>query len=255
MSDKGSRFIGRSQMLGKALFSLVLSVGVAAGAVASVEQDVTEKIKSINENIQIQSVVESPWPGMYEVTLASGEVIFSDENAQYMVVGQMFQLSLEQGFVNLSEQKNQLKVKAELAAVPVSEQIIYPASGTEKAVITVFTDIDCYYCQKLHKNMPQLQSKGVTIKYMAFPRAGVGSSVARQMESIWCSKDPAAALTLAKSKRKIPNMECENPVTAQFQLGHKLGVNATPTIFTEQGVKIAGFASVDNLLADLGVTE
>jgi len=50
-------------------------------------------------------------------------------------------------------------------------------------------------------------------------------------------------------------MECENPVTAQFQLGHKLGVNATPTIFTEQGVKIAGFASVDNLLADLGVTE
>ena len=255
MSDTASSFNDRSQPFANLLFSFVLSVGFSAAAVAGVEQDVTEKIKSINENIQIETVVESPWPGMYEVTLASGEVIFSDKNAQYMVVGQMFKLSLEQGFVNLSEQKNQLKVKAELAAVPVSEQIVYPASGTEKAVITVFTDIDCYYCQKLHKNMSQLQSRGVTIKYMAFPRAGVGSAVARKMQSIWCSDDPAAALTLAKSKGNIPSIECENPVAAQFQLGHKLGVNATPTIFTEQGVKIAGFASVDNLLADLGVKE
>ncbi|MCJ8337641.1 MAG: DsbC family protein [Pseudomonadales bacterium] len=255
MSDKGLSFTGQSQLLSKLLLALSLSISFSTAAVASVEQEITEKIKLINENIQIESVVVSPWPGMYEVTLISGEVIFSDKNAQYMVVGQMFQLSRENGFVNLSEQKNQLKVKAVLAAVPASEQIIYPAAGAEKAVITVFTDIDCYYCQKLHKNIPKLQASGVTIKYMAFPRAGVGSPVARQMESIWCSDDPAAALTIAKSKREVPKVECDNPVTAQFQLGHKLGVNATPTIFTEQGVKIAGFASVENLLADLGVKE
>ncbi len=234
------------------LMTLLLSLSVNAVAV-SLEESIAKKLKTINPNIAVASLVESPWPGMYEITLKTGEVIFSDAKAEYLMIGQMYNLSLDHGFVNLSERKFQARVAKTLAKVPVKEQIVYAAIGEEKAAITVFTDIDCYYCQKLHKAIPQLQKNGVTIKYMAFPRAGVGSDVARQMESIWCAKDPAVALTAAKSKQRIASIKCDNPVNKQFRLGHELGVNATPSIFTEAGVKIAGFASTKSLLNDLGL--
>ncbi len=234
------------------LLMMLSSMSVAIAA-TSIEESISNKLKAINSNIEVESLIESPWPGMYEITLKTGEVIFSDQNAEYLMIGQMYNLSQDEGFINLTERKFQAKVAKTLAKVPAAEQIVYAAIGEEKAAITVFTDIDCYYCQKLHKAVPQLQKNGVTVKYMAFPRAGVGSDVARQMESIWCAKDPSLALTAAKSKQRVASIKCDNPVSRQFRLGHELGVNATPSIFTEAGVKIAGFASTKSLLNELGL--
>ena len=236
----------------------LLSLGLVAFGMTNltageIEDNIIDKIQTINAGIKVDTIIQSPWPGMYEVTLVSGEVIFSDENAQYMVLGQMFNLSPEQGFVNLSQQKNERRVAKTLAKVDSSEQIVYAALGEEKAVISVFTDISCYYCKKLHKALPQLQKSGVTIKYMAFPRAGIGSEVANQMSSIWCAKDPAKAMDIAKQTGRVNALTCDDPVQKQFELARQLGVNATPTIFTQTGAKISGFASAESLLQELGV--
>ncbi len=235
-----------------AIVSISLSVNLAAD---TVEQTIANKLKTINASVEIDSLQQSPWPGMYEITLKTGEVLFSDENAEYLMIGQMYNLSAENGFVNLSEKKNQAKVAKELNAYPVDLQIVYAAKGQQQAQITVFTDISCYYCQKLHKAIPALQKKGVTVKYMAFPRAGIGSDIAQKMEAVWCAKDPAKAMSIAKAQGSVSSAKCENPVSDQFRLAHKLGVNATPTIFTEKGLKIAGFASTENLLVELGVIQ
>ncbi|MFT5708791.1 MAG: thiol:disulfide interchange protein DsbC, partial [Oceanospirillaceae bacterium] len=240
-------------ILSNAVTALLL-LGVSSSVMAQTTVElIHEKLNASRENIQVESVVESPWVGMYEVTLKSGAVLFSDKNAQYFVLGQMLQLNEGDRIVNLSEQKFQKQVASELAAVPSDQQIIYEAIGQQKASVTVFTDITCYYCQKLHKAIPELQENGVTVKYMAFPRAGSESDVGKQMSAIWCAKDSARALTDAKSGRKIDSSKCNDPVAKQFLLGQQLGVNATPTLFTEEGVKIAGFASAESLLQDLNI--
>jgi len=234
----------------------VLSLVLATASVSfagEIEDSIVDKMKLINPNIEVSEVIESPWPGMYEVTLASGEVIFSDKSAEYLVLGQMFNLSLEKGFVNLTQKKFEKKVAAVLADANSDEQIIYKAKGEEKAVISVFTDISCYYCKKLHKAIPQLQESGVTIKYLAFPREGKNSDTANQMSSIWCAKDKAKAMNLAKNSGRIESLSCDDPVEKQFDLARELGVNATPTIFTTEGVKISGFASAERLLSEIGV--
>jgi len=218
-----------------------------------VEDHIVDKIRLINPDIQVSVVAESPWPGMYEVTLSSGEVIFSDKNAEYLVLGQMFNLSQEHGFVNLTQKKFEKTVATELAKANPAEQIIYAAKGEEKAVISVFTDISCYYCKKLHKAIPELQASGVTIKYLAFPREGKGSGIAQQMASIWCAPDKAEAMDLAKHTGKVKSLACDDPIDKQFDLARQLGVNATPTIFTSEGVKISGFASAERLLSEIGV--
>lgn len=221
---------------------------------ASVEETISEKLFNSNNAIEIQSITNTPWQGMYEVTLKSGEILFSDSKAEYLLVGQMLKLTANAGIVNLSEQKFQLTVAKTLAEIPDQQQIIYAAQGVEKAVVTVFTDTSCYYCKKLHKAIPELQKNGVTVKYMAFPRAGIGSDVEQQMNSIWCSNNPVKAMDIAKNNGEIKPVTCDSPVAAQFILGQKLGVNATPTLFTDEGRKMSGFASTQKLLEDLNLT-
>lgn len=216
------------------------------------EQKIIKKLESSSADLEISSVEATPWPGMYEVTLASGAILFSDVNAEYLVVGEMLNLTADNRIVNLSEQKFQKQVASTLASVPSAQQIIYPAKD-EKTSITVFTDISCFYCKKLHKAIPELQEQGVTVKYMAFPRAGAESDIAHQMSSIWCAEDSAKAMDVAKKSGRIEQNTCNSPVAAQFHLGNRVGVNATPTIFTQEGEKIAGFASTNNLLNALGL--
>lgn len=232
--------------------AIILSLSFNSFA-ASVEDVIKNKMLTINENLVVESIEKTPWDGMYEVTLGSGESIFSDAKGEYLVVGQMFSLTPEDGFVNLTEKKMQKSVVKALNAVDDKELIIYPAKGEELASITVFTDISCFYCQKLHDNLPQIQESGVTVKYMAFPRAGMQSDVASQMESVWCADAPTKALTTAKSKKRVPDIQCDNPVASQYALGQKIGVRATPTIFLADGQMLPGFASVERLLNDLGL--
>lgn len=236
----------------KSFVLLLTWLFISSANAKTIEQEITDKLETSLAKLKIASVVKTPWSGMYEVTLDSGAILFSDKNAEYLMVGEMLNFTTDKRIVNLSEQKFQKTVASALAAVPAKQQIIYPAKN-EKATITVFTDITCFYCKKLHKAIPELQENGVTVKYMAFPRAGANSDVAQQMSSIWCAKDNAKAMTLAKQSGRIAANECDSPVADQFVMGNKLGVNATPTIFTESGEKIAGFASVDNLLSALGL--
>ncbi|MGB1237895.1 MAG: DsbC family protein [Pseudomonadales bacterium] len=233
-----------------AVCAALLSLNLNA---ASVEENIAAKIKEINENVVVDSVVASPWAGMYEVTLGTGETLFSDERSEYLVVGQMFNLVPGEGLVNLTALKNQKKVVAKLDELSDEEKIVYPAEGEERAVVHVFTDISCYYCQKLHKNIPELQANGVTVKYLAFPRAGEGSEVAKQMQSVWCASDQKAAMSRAKAKQRVEESLCSDVVAEQYVLGQQLGVQATPTVFAPDGRLMAGFASVERLLFDLNL--
>ncbi len=221
-------------------------------AAKTVEQSIIDKLETSMAKLKIASVVKTPWPGMFEVTLDSGAILFSDENAEYLMVGEMLNFTADKRIVNLSQQKFQKTVAKTLAAVPEKDLIVYPAKN-QKTSITVFTDISCFYCKKLHKAIPELQDNGVTVKYMAFPRAGANSDIAQQMSAIWCAKDNAKAMTLAKQTGRVKANECSSPVAEQFFMGNKLGVNATPTIFMESGEKVAGFASVGDLLNTLGL--
>lgn len=231
---------------------LLVVVGLMSWVVnaQSVEQNIIAKLARSAAQLEVVSVVESQWKGLYEVTLSSGAIIFSNAQANYLLTGEMHQITADQRIVNLSEQKFAKQVATKLASVSPADQIVYPATK-ERTQVTVFTDISCYFCKKLHNAIPELQRRGVTVKYMAFPRAGANSQVAAQMAAIWCAKDKAAAMTQAKNGERIAPLECANPVAEQFVFGNRIGVNATPTIFTAQGEKIAGFASAADLLNQL----
>jgi thiol:disulfide interchange protein DsbC len=110
-----------------------------------------------------------------------------------------------------------------------------------KTHITVFTDTDCAYCQKLHSEVGELNKLGVEVRYLAFPRQGMGSKGAKDLASVWCSKDRQAAMNKAKARESIAQASCDNPVAQQYQLGQMIGVNGTPAIILENGKMIPGY--------------
>ena len=140
------------------------------------------------------------------------------------------------------------KVRAEvLKAMPVSDRIVFSPSGTPKHTVVVLTDIECGYCRKFHSEIAQYNKLGIEVQYMAFPRAGIGSSDFQKMVAVWCADDRRKAMTDAKSDRTIPMKNCTNPVNMQYAAGQRMGLTGTPMILTQSGEMLGGYLPPDAL--------
>ena len=113
--------------------------------------------------------------------------------------------------------------------------------------LTVFTDIDCGYCRKLHAQVPEYNENGISIRYMAFPRAGIGSRSYEKAVTVWCADDPQQAMTDAKAGEEMAPVQCDNPVAEQYQLGQAMGVSGTPALLTADGQLIPGYVPPSQL--------
>jgi thiol:disulfide interchange protein DsbC len=139
-----------------------------------------------------------------------------------------------------------------LSALKDADMVVFKPKDV-KAKITIFTDIDCGYCRKLHQEIPRLNELGVQVAYAAFPRAGVGSSSYQKLVSVWCADSQQDAMTQAKNGQAVPAKTCANPVAAQYELGNKIGVMGTPAIILEDGRIIPGYVPADTIAKGLGL--
>ena len=133
---------------------------------------------------------------------------------------------------------------------PVAERIVFPAKD-KKYTVTVFTDIDCGYCRKLHEHVAEYNERGIEIEYLWYPRAGIGSDSYRKAVAVWCDKDQQGAMTQAKAGVDPGNRSCTNPIEAQYNLGRKAGVNSTPSLLFENGMLVPGYLTPDQLIQRL----
>ena len=120
-----------------------------------------------------------------------------------------------------------------------------------KYKVSIFTDIDCGYCRKLHGELDQYMAEGITVQYLFYPRAGKGSESYNKAVSVWCAEDRNAALTDAKNNKKIENKTCDNPIDEHMQLGVEFEARGTPMIVTENGNIFPGYVPAKRLKAAL----
>ncbi|KAA1193470.1 DsbC family protein [Pseudohalioglobus sediminis] len=240
-------------------FTAFTLTALAAFAFAGAPADkaVTEKLKAALDNpamgLKVGSVSTSEIPGMYEVQFEAGPMVYATGNGQYFILGDLFQVSDGQ-YVNLAEKRRDAERVARLAEVDTADMIVFPATGERRAYISVFTDITCFYCQKLHKEVPELNKRGIEVRYLAYPRGGVDSEGYRQLVGAWCAPNQQDALTRLKNKESVPIKQCDdNPVAEQYQIGQELGVRGTPAMVTESGQMIPGYQSADQLMVTLGL--
>ncbi|BFM49498.1 thioredoxin fold domain-containing protein [Marinomonas sp. THO17] len=212
--------------------------------------DQTQLRQTLQSALPQYSIDSLEWheeAGLYVVHLQNGPTLHATKNGQYLIAGDLYKIS-EQGLVNETQQAKMAQVES----LPEKDMVIFQAAN-EKAHITVFTDVDCGYCRMLHNDVAALNEMGISVRYLAYPRAGVGSTAYRKMVSIWCSDDPKAWMTKAKLGQDVPENKCANPVASQYQLGNELGVRGTPSIVLGNGTFLPGYLPPKELAARLGL--
>ena len=246
-------------MTARALIVTVFFIGSAlrSSAVDLTELDGVRKrvdalLPELRSGLEIERIKETPVPGLYEVLLNGNRTLYISADGNYFLVGDMYEVSSE-GIVNLPELARQEKRKELMAKVDATSMISFkPASGL-LATVSVFTDVDCTYCRKLHREMRQYHKKGIEVRYLAYPRAGIGSESYKKTVSAWCSSDPQRAITTLKRGDNIPSRTCPNPVAAQYELGDRVGVTGTPSSVLSDGRMLPGYLSAEKLAEELGI--
>ncbi len=243
------------RILSKILLSLLLTAAVLPAAMAQADEtaEVTaiRAFLSINQpNIEVQGIEPSPIAGLYQVNIQNGRTIFVSNDARFLLPGDLYEAT-EEGLVNLGEDHRRIVRKEKIAAIDESEMITFAARGEQKYVMTVFTDVDCPYCRKLHGDMDALNNAGITVRYLAFPRTGLDTNEYRKMVSTWCSENRVAMLTSAERGGDVPEADCDNPVAEHYALGREVGVTGTPALVLEDGSILIGYRAAEDLIPGL----
>ena len=195
-------------------------------------------LQKLNPNIKVDYIGASPLPGFREV-IVGGQLIYVSDDGKYLVQGTVVDIDTKSELTGSSTALASYRLGL-LQSAPVSERIVFaPANPTY--TVSIFTDIECGYCRKLHNEIAELNKLGIAVEYLAFPRMGLGSKDYRGMVSVWCSADRNQALTAAKSGRPVADKECKNPVATQYELGQRLGVTGTPAVYAPDGTQLGGY--------------
>jgi thiol:disulfide interchange protein DsbC len=233
------------RIFGITLVLLALAPGVSA-ADPAVPQPVSDLLKRLVPDQAPSSVQVAPAAGLYEVAYGA-EVVYVSADGRYVLRGDLIDVV---SMRNLTEDTRTAARLQALDALGEQGMIVFgPAEA--RHTITVFTDVDCPYCVKLHQEVPELNRQGVKVRYLAFPRAGLDSPGFRKTVSVWCADDRQQALTDAKAGKPVPEKTCDNPVKQHYEAGQALGVNGTPTLVLDNGRVLPGYVPAARLVQAL----
>ncbi|MFC0179356.1 bifunctional protein-disulfide isomerase/oxidoreductase DsbC [Thorsellia kenyensis] len=208
---------------------------------ALANQAIENKLNQLGVNIK--TIEESPLKGIKTVTTEQG-VMLASEDGNFLFTGELYDLSGETPVNYMIA-----KLKGEVDKLS-DEMIVYPAKN-EKFSITVFTDITCGYCQKLHEQINEYNDLGITVKYLAFPRQGPTSENADNMQSVWCMAERNKAFDLATSGELPAKATCDIDIKTHYNLGNQMGVTGTPAIITPNGNLVPGYLPPQDMLSML----
>jgi thiol:disulfide interchange protein DsbC len=234
------------------LLPLLLAVapGLAAAEQASKEAlDPAAVIAAKLPGIDARQIQPAPIPGVYEISFGTN-IAYVSADGRYLLRGDLIDLDSD---LNLTEQRRAAARSEQLIGLGEDKMIVFgPPAQEAKHEITVFTDIDCGYCRKLHQEMAQLNALGVRVRYVFYPRSGPGSESWKKAEEVWCAADRNSALTAAKAGQAVDSESCgSTPISEEWQLGQTFGVRGTPAIITADGALIAGYLPAPQLVARL----
>ncbi len=223
-----------------ALLGVALLLSTAAKADEFAE--IKDRLSSLVPNMQDLVIAETPLSGMLQVRIGS-DIIYMSEDGRYLFQGRVIDLETQR---DLTEAAMSEVRKQRLQELDSSEFVTF-GNDTAEFELLVFTDPDCGFCRRMHEKMDEYNALGIRIHYLAFPRAGQGSSTYNNMVSIWCAEDRQGAMDIAKLGRTPAAATCDNPVMEQYRLGQSLGVTGTPSLMTFDGDIIPGYVPPEQL--------
>lgn len=210
-------------------------------------QTLEKHFKTANIPAKIIDAKLTEMPNIYWVKLEGMSPVYVSSDGQFLIQGDVIRLGDTQ-LSSIGDKLQAVENKKFISELKKQDLLVYPAKSKAKHVVYIFTDASCPYCHKLHAQIPDMNTKGIEVRYIAWPR---GEEFFPTMESVWCSPDRKAAFEKAMTGAHIEAQQCKNPVRAQYEMGLNMGVNGTPAIYSSEGAYLGGFMTSDELLKRL----
>lgn len=235
------------------ILSLAAGLAIAQDAVpADVTKRVQASLARLDPDLKVDGVRTTPIPGLYEVAIGP-RLVYMTADGRYLIQGSISDVDTRE---DLTEpRRNAVRLEA-LNRVSEDQMVVFGPKDARDTV-TVFTDIDCGFCRRLHSEIDKYNANGIRIRYLFMPRTGKGSDSYRKAVNVWCAKDRQQAMTDAKGGKDVPASDCKNPVDEHLALAEQMGVNGTPALILPDGEMLPGYVPADRLkliLADIRAT-
>ncbi|MGD8957026.1 MAG: DsbC family protein [Chromatiaceae bacterium] len=208
----------------------------------AVADKITASLRALLPDLQADDIRATPIDNLYEVSIGM-RVVYVTGDGRYLLQGSV--IDLETRTEITAERQSALKLAA-LNEVGEEQMVVFGPEDAEYTV-TVFTDIDCGFCRRLHGDMAGYNEKGIRIRYLFYPRAGIGSESYNKAVSVWCADDRKQAMTQAKAGQPVAPKTCENPVDEHYALGQAMRLQGTPALILESGETVPGYVPPDKL--------
>lgn len=222
------------------------AAGGAAASGAAAADPRNELVKRLPGS-RLEDFRPSPITGIYEYARGS-DILYVSADGRFAIAGDLYDVANES---NLSDKRRREARLALIGKVPENQMVIF-GPREAKHTITVFTDVDCGYCRKLHSEIAKYNQLGIRVRYLFYPREGPNSESWDKAVAVWCSPNRNEALTRAKKGEKLAAPKCAaNPVAKDYELGQEVGLRGTPAIITADGDMLPGYLSPDMLLKRL----
>lgn len=202
--------------------------------------------KNLGERLQglpkIDEVRQSPMPGLWEIRIGN-ELRYTDAQGHYLIEGELIDLRNRR---NLTEERvNQLNA-IDFASLPLKDAVVWK-TGNGKRRIAVFADPNCGYCKRFERTLQE--AKDLTVYTFLVPILGGDSP--EKSRAIWCAKDSTAtwqAWMLEGKQPPKPAGACDDAaIERNLTLARKHRVNGTPAIVFEDGSRVPGAISAEQL--------
>lgn len=241
-----SRFLRISTRMAALLLLLPGFAAVAADVDPKLEE-VRAKVSAMFAAIDPEDVGTSPIDGWY--TIQKGSIVaYVSDDGRYLLQGDLIDLETQ---INLSELSRSETRRGLVESLSDEESIMF-SPAEPKYSVTIFTDIDCTYCRRLHAQIDEYLSAGIAVRYVLYPRNGPSSRAWSKSEEVWCSNDRPGALTAAKLDREFQTSKCDASILSKhYALGRDVGLTGTPAIVLGDGTLISGYLPPETLSARL----
>jgi thiol:disulfide interchange protein DsbC len=208
-----------------------------ASAPAMTAADPRVAIAAKMQGVKAEDLHATPIPGIYEL-LRAGDAAYVSTDGKYAIIGDLYETGSNKDLTENRRRDLRLKM---LAEIPETQMVVFGPLNA-KHTITVFTDMDCAYCRKLHSQISDYNRLGIKVRYIAYPRSGPNTASWTKAEQVWCASDRKGALTDAKLGKALPNKIClDNPVAKEYELGQQFNLQGTPTLILGNGEMVSGY--------------
>ena len=200
------------------------------------------------QGVKAEDLHTTAIPGIYEL-LKAGDAAYVSTDGKYAIIGDMYETGSNKDLTEIRRRDLRLKL---LAAIPENQMVVFGPLNA-KHTITVFTDMDCAYCRKLHSQISDYNRLGIKVRYIAYPRTGPNTSSWTKAEQVWCSTDPRGLRSPRRNSGKsLPDkIRPNNPVAKEYELGQEFNLQGTPTIILGDGELVGGYLPPADLAAEL----